>query len=167
MSITIEHFRDIMDALEIPHILHKEADLFEFIIHETELFKADVKFLFCVSEERDTIQATGILCEEDLDGADDFAAAYRFCNQWHADTLMPKAVVNTEGKFIACEWSWLTNFEFSDAELKSWIENFIGGVKLCIAKAAEAKVYHLDETTTDGDRRGLFSRVAGLLSGGK
>lgn len=166
MTISIQRFRSILDEMEISHVFHKESGVIEFLIHETDPVTAVFKILICVSEEREMIQATGILCEKDLDGSDDFQAAYRFCNQWHADTIMPKAVVNTEGKFLACEWSWDSDVGFDDDALKGLIVNFIQGTELCINRAAEAGLYHF-EKQADERPKGLLEKVAALLPGRK
>ena len=166
MAITVKHYREILDELEISHIFHKDAGIIEFILHETEPFEADYKILVNISEERELIQINGILCEKDLDDANDFEAAYRFCNQWHADTTMPKVVVNTGGKFLSCEWSWDTDFEMSDVELKMMLAKFIHGTKLCIIRAADMGLYHF-EKKADDTQNGLLSRFAGFLPGRK
>ena len=154
MAITVKHYREILDELEISHIFHKEAGIIEFILHETEPFEADYKILVNISEDRDLIQIN------------DFEAAYRFCNQWHADTTMPKVVVNTEGKFLSCEWSWDTDFEISDVEIKMLLAKFIHETKLCIIQAADMGLYHF-EKTADDTQNGLLSRFAGFLPGRK
>ena len=166
MTISIQHFRNILDEMEISHVFHKESGVIEFYIHETDPAAAIFKILICVSEEKGMIQATGILCEKDLDDSDDFNAAYRFCNQWHADTIMPKVVVNVDGKFLACEWTWDTDVGFEDDDLKGLIAYFIQGPELCINRAAEAGLYHF-EKKTDERPMGLLEKVAALLPGRK
>lgn len=142
MAITLQHFREILDDMEISHKIYKEVGLLEFVTSQTEPFEADFKFLFFVSEERNSIQAHGLLCSADLDDRNDFNAAYRFCNKWNDDKIMPKAIVKEKEKYIICEWSWDMEFEITDSLLKSLIiAQFVKTTEACIQQAVEAGLY--------------------------
>ena len=165
MPITVQQFRKVLDDMEIAHMIHKDSHVIEFIVHDSDPIPLDYKILFSISEEKDRIQATGILCSKDVDDSDDFKSAYLFCNQWHADTTMPKVILNCEGKLLACEWTWNRVPEISDDDLSTLIVNFVHGTQVCISKAIEAGVYLIDDTPKSGPK-GLLARVSDAFSFG-
>lgn len=142
MSITQQHFREILDELEICHMIYRNSGIIEFIMRQTKPFTADFKFLFRVDESRMMIQGQALLCDRDLDDADGFRPAYRFCNRWHNDMVISKVMVNEEGRFLLCEWSWNTDYEISDEQLKNLIiAKFMSSSECCISKAVESGLY--------------------------
>ena len=163
MPITVQQFRKVLDEMEIAHRVRKDTNVIEFIVHESDPIPLDYKILFSISEEKNRIQATGILCDKDVDDSDDFMSAYLFCNQWHADTTMPKVILNCEAKLLACEWTWNRIPEISNDDLSTLIVNFVHGTQVCISKAIETGVYLVDDTPKNGPK-GLLSRVSSALS---
>lgn len=142
MSVTLQSIRDVLDELEISHSHDKKNKRIEFSLTNDEPCKIAIKYVFTVDEEKNLILAKGSLCEYDLDDANEFDAAYHFCNQWNIGTIMPKIEVLKEQKMILCEWVWDADSELSDDLVKKLIiVRFCSIVNDCVKKAIEAKLY--------------------------
>ena len=140
MTVNAQHFREILDEMEIAHRA-VPPNGFEFIIEQTGPFQGKVKFTFFVREEQALIQAYAVLCNKDLD-ASKLDEAYRFCNTWHNDTIMPKVIVDEKNRFLLCEWIWDSDYEISNDLLTRLIlAPFIQNTQTCINKAVEAGLY--------------------------
>ncbi len=147
MTVTAAQFRSILDETEVLH--HLDDQDFEFIFTQTEPFQADFKFIFTVNEEKNQIQAHGMLCDIDL-AEEDMEKAYIFCNQWNKNAIMPKVYVYEEGKMLLCEWTWDTECDLTDDFVKGLIlGKFVHATEFFVKESVEAGIYRIPGYITE------------------
>ena len=148
-SISVERLCKVLTKKGIPHDFNTEFDVIEFIVGETDPINADFQIVLKVSDEKRRFQAFGFVYGKTLDDSDDFKAVYRFCNEWHAETNLPKVWVDTNAKGLFCEWTWNIGVHFEDDELMEAIDSFIAGTESCINRAIEAGLYDSEKKADD------------------
>lgn len=142
MSVSLQSLHDVLDELRIVHNIDKKNNRIKFLVIADDPCEHSIKMTFTVGNEGDIISATGVLCEYDLDDSDNFKAAYRFCNKWNCEMLMPKAEVIEEQKMLLCEWFWDTGYEITEELLRTLIVfHFLAPTDDCIKAAIKEGLY--------------------------
>lgn len=113
-KLTKEHFRSLLDAMNITHKVDSDGD-FVAPLSADEDCRYDVRVIFCVEDTavQSLAFAAGLEIQDNK-----ISEAMLFCNDWNKSKKGPKSYVDIKNKTFIAECVTWTDVEISDEFIK-------------------------------------------------